>query len=339
MAFAVASGVVLLLIPAVKHLCTRFDLLDRPGSLKIHSKPIPRIGGVAIGLAMLSAAVLARNIPGRNSMAFVGAFALIWLAGLTDDLRELSPAIRLTAQIIAATLLWRSGLRVDLVENTALNFIVTTLFVLFFVNAFNFLDGIDGLAAGTAAILAIACGTICASGMSPAGLVLAWSLAGACVAFLTFNFPPASIFMGDSGSTVLGFSIAVMSLDYYRTADTRPSSLVFPILIAAVPLLDAGLAVLRRLRRHISVVTGDRRHLYDLVAARGYSPRDVVLTFYALTTGLVGAGWISLRIASSAAILLATACWVVLGFWAIHLGALRSGNDANPVRARAAFEL
>jgi hypothetical protein len=77
----------------------------------------------------------------------------------------------------------------------------------------------------------------------------------------------------------------------------------------------------------------------DLVVARGYSPRDVVLTFYALTTGLVGAGWISLRIASSAAILLATACWVVLGFWAIHLGALRSGDDANPVRARAAFEL
>ena len=82
MAFAVAFGVVILLIPAVQHLCTRFGLLDRPGPMKIHSKPVPRLGGIAIGLALLSAAVLARTIPGPSSMAFVGAFVLIWLAVL-----------------------------------------------------------------------------------------------------------------------------------------------------------------------------------------------------------------------------------------------------------------
>lgn len=338
MTFAVALGAVLLLIPLVKHLCVRFDLLDRPGPLKIHTSPIPRLGGLAIGLALLSGAVLAWGFAGFPSWACVGAFAIIWLAGLADDLRGLTPTLRLAAQIAAATLLWRSGLRIPIVENAVLNCIVTVLFVVYFVNAFNFLDGIDGLGAGTAAILAIAYGTFCASAISSAGLVTAWSLAGACLAFLIFNFPPASIFMGDSGSTLLGFSMAVLSLDFYRGASTRPGSLLFPILIASIPLLDAGLAILRRLQQHVSVASGDRRHIYDLLLARGWAPREVVLIFFALTTALVCAGWMSLRMASGMATVFVAVCCGILGFWAVHLGALRSADDANPARARAAFE-
>jgi UDP-GlcNAc:undecaprenyl-phosphate GlcNAc-1-phosphate transferase len=174
--------------------------------------------------------------------------------------------------------------------------------------------------------------------MSPASLFVASSLAGACLAFLAFNFPPASIFMGDSGSTLLGFSMAVISLDFYRGDSIRPGSLAFPFLIAAVPLLDAALAILRRLQRYVSIARGDRAHLYDLLVARGWGPRDVVLTFYALTIVLVCAGWVSLRVPAATAVLLAAACWGALGFWAIHLGALRSGDDANPVRAGTAFE-
>jgi UDP-GlcNAc:undecaprenyl-phosphate GlcNAc-1-phosphate transferase len=255
-----------------------------------------------------------------------------------DDLHGLSPTLRLAAQITASTLLWTSGYRVPLVENPLMNMALTVLFVVCFVNAFNFLDGIDGLAAGTAAILAIGYGTICDIAISPAGLVAAWSLAGACLAFLAYNFPPASIFMGDSGSTLLGFSIAVMGLDLYRGVNSQPGSIAFPILIAAIPLLDAGLAVLRRLQRHVSVASGDRRHLYDLLLARGMTPRGVVLLFYALTTGLVCAGWVSLKAGPHAGLLLAATCWGVLGIWAVHLGALRWTHDANPARARTAFE-
>jgi len=328
----IAFAAALLFTPCVQFTCRQWKLYDVPGPLKIHSRPIPRLGGVAIALALFSGIILPRDFRAFPSWPIFASLTVVWVAGLIDDVRGLPPVARLIAQITAASIIWEGGWRMPFVANTVLNLTATCVLVVWFVNAFNFLDGIDGLAAGTAALLAVGYGLGSASRLGIAGGTLAWALTGACLGFLCFNFAPAKIFMGDSGSTLLGFSLAFLALDLYRAHSAGVASPVFPVLIAAIPLLDAGLAIVRRVLSGGSPFNGDRRHFYDLLVERGWQPRKIVLVCYALTAGLVGIGWLSLRMAIGSAILLTAACWGMLATCAIRLGALRSGQSVERVR-------
>jgi len=137
--------------------------------------------------------------------------------------------------------------------------------------SFNFLDGIDGLAAGIAGVIALAYIIFPGSAVGVVGCALAWSLLGACIGLLIFNFPPAKIFMGDSGSEALGFSVAFLGLDFIATKSANNASplLAFPLLVAALPLFDAILTILRRLESGRCPFHGDRRYFYDLLRAAG----------------------------------------------------------------------
>ena len=207
-AFAVALGCVLALAPLIRRLCARWGIFDQPGHLKIHGEPIPRLGGMAIAFALAAGVGSALHGAGAGALYFAAALGLVWLAGFVDDLREVPPAFRLLAQMGGALLLYAGGWRVAVFSSSVLAIVAQCLLVIVFVNAFNFLDGADGLAAGITAVIALAYAALPGVGLSAFGNAVAWSLLGACVGFLFFNFPPAKIFMGDSGSTVLGFCVA-----------------------------------------------------------------------------------------------------------------------------------
>jgi UDP-GlcNAc:undecaprenyl-phosphate GlcNAc-1-phosphate transferase len=336
--FALLS--VLLLVPLVRALSIRFNLYDPPGPLKIHSRPIPRLGGIAIAFSLaLAIGAVARGPIPRAEWLLLGALILVWLSGLLDDARSLHPANRFVAQIMAALLLSLSGWQISIFASAAWNVAATCLFVVFFVNAFNFLDGADGLVSGVTALTAMGYIAIPSGMQTELGCTVAWTLLGACLGFLVFNFPPASIFLGDSGSTLFGFLAAFLGLDIYRASITTAKfPLLFPLLVGAIPLGDAALAVLRRLRQRRSPFQGDRHHFYDLLLARGWSTLRVALTTYGLTAGLVVVANIAMRMTFSRALVASTLISGGLVAAAVRLGALHTESgpqtESAPVKLR-----
>jgi UDP-GlcNAc:undecaprenyl-phosphate GlcNAc-1-phosphate transferase len=278
------------MLPFILWFARKHELYDPSGPLKIHMAPTPRLGGVAItaGLAA-GTAVSAVERVGSGMVYF--SLLLVWGAGLIDDLFGLSPSIRLIIQATAGVLMWLAGWSVP-IGHAGWNLLATILFIVCFINALNMLDGADGLAAGVSSIVAIGfiVITITSPHLDPWGRAVEFSFLGSCIGFLLFNFPPAKLFMGDSGSNVLGFVLSVLALNFYRTTSANHISVLVPILFAGVPLLDAAFAVVRRLSRRLSPFAGDRDHSYDLLLRCGWSARKVAFTLYALTAMLVTVG-------------------------------------------------
>lgn len=289
---AVAFITCLTVCPVVGAACQRFAILDHPGPLKIHKRPIPRLGGIAIAVAVSVAMLVAGRFEIQPSLT-AAAFALVWFTGLLDDVRPLTPSARLISQIVAAFLLWRAGYAFPNVIGELPSLIGTIIVIIVLTNSWNFVDGSDGLAAGVAAIAALAFFVAPGQAQSSMGAPLAVSVAAACAGFLIWNFPPAKIFMGDAGSTLLGFAIALFTLDFYRSNSASLPVALFPVSVAALPLLDAVLAIVRRFRQAQSLVRGDRDHSYDVLLARGWRPRNVALAFFVLTAVLSGVGWLA----------------------------------------------
>lgn len=274
-------------IPWIRSLAQRKHLFDRPGALKPHEKPTPRLGGAAMAIGIAVGVILSAGaMHGRDWIA-VGVVLGVWAVGLADDLWTLTPSARLASELAGGAILWCGGWQTDWFRTPVLDLAATCLLFAFFVNAMNMLDGADGLAAGIAAIGAI--GLVIARGDTPSCLVLAGCLAAVCAAMLVYNFPPASIFMGDSGSALIGALIGLLILQ--KTPAEAGFSQELPLLAFFVlPLGDAGLAIIRRLRMRSSPFRGDRRHYYDLLLRRGWPLRGVLFASYAVTAVLVFAG-------------------------------------------------
>lgn len=313
-AFLVAVGTTWILTPGVIRLARILGAVDRPGGRKTHVEPVPRIGGVAVfcGFAagMAFAASATGNLLGAPQVGVYWrglgfAATALMLVGLVDDLFGLSYRWKFAAQILAATYVWNCGFRIDVVSHPLgggldlglLSFPVTLLWIVGITNAVNLIDGLDGLAAGIAlittlsvAVFAFISGHL---GITAASVTLAGSLIG----FLRFNFNPARIFLGDSGSLFLGFVLAVTSVRGSQKAPTAVAILV-PLLILGLPLLDTGMAVLRRLYRLSSrgartdnamgyvvrnlnqVFLPDRGHIHHRLIDLGLSHRSAVLLLY-----------------------------------------------------------
>ncbi len=193
--------------------------------------------------------------------------------------------------------------------------------------AFNFLDGADGLAAGVTGVIALAYILLPGAALGAIGYALAWSLLGASIAFLVFNFPPAKVFMGDSGSSVLGFSVGFLGLDFIAAKGantTTATALIFPLLVAALPLADALLAILRRLKSRRSPFQGDRRHFYDLLLAAGWTTKRVAITSYLLTASLAGVAWLATQGGTKRITIVGAAAAGASLSAALFLGSLRS---------------
>jgi UDP-GlcNAc:undecaprenyl-phosphate/decaprenyl-phosphate GlcNAc-1-phosphate transferase len=281
-------------LPAVKRFAQNFHLFDSPGPLKIHQGSIPRIGGIAMFAGFLAGCATLYLPAAKPSLLPLAVFATIWVVGLIDDVRTLLPLFRFVVQIACGSALWIAGWRLQWFDSPILDLLFTSLFVAFVTNAMNLLDGMDGLAAGTASIVCVGFLIISAGHSSSLEFTIAASLLGACIGMLRVNTPPAKMFMGDSGSTLIGIVLAFLALNWVRS-ETDSRSIFVPLVFFSLFLADAVLAILRRARSRQGLFTGDRRHFYDILLQRGWSVEGV-LRFSVCATGiLIFGGWLCAR--------------------------------------------
>ena len=288
-----------LLTPAVTGLAHRHKWYDIPDSRKLHTGLIPRIGGLAIfvsmalaiGLGFAGLALLDRltATPAGPLIAAAAGVAMIFAVGLYDDFVPLRARTKLLLQVIAATIVAASGMRVDsiaipLLGNLHLGGMAVPLTVFWIVgmtNSVNLIDGIDGLAGGISAIAAACIAIIALLQGHLLTALVALALFGALGGFLLHNWPPASIFMGDSGSHLLGFSLAILPFLDIGGAATL-GTLVVPATLVLIPIVDCGAATVRRIRQRRSVGSADTDHIHYVLRALGMSDRKILLAVYSV---------------------------------------------------------
>ena len=274
--------------PLVRYAAMQLGILDQPSARKVHHAPVPLMGGAAIYIAFIAALAIwgERSYVNEVVGIFVGA-TLVSLVGALDDSRGVGSYLKLAFQIAAACILILSGVQVRLFDGF-MDIVLTLLWVVGITNAFNLLDNMDGLSAGVATV-ASAFFTLLAA-MSGQYLVgtLAAALGGACVGFLVYNWNPARVFMGDTGSLFLGFLLAAVGIKLRFPANSASITWMIPVLILALPIFDTSLVFISRLRRGKNpLTTAGKDHLSHRLARLSGSQREAVLLCY-LVTGATG---------------------------------------------------
>jgi UDP-GlcNAc:undecaprenyl-phosphate GlcNAc-1-phosphate transferase len=326
------------LTPLFMRLAKRLDFMDRPNTaLKIHKEPVPYLGGLAIfcafvaGICVLKALVFPSNegvawpfhlhlLRGVYAILAGGLAALV--LGLVDDARALSPKAKFIGQIFGACILVFFGLRIRFVENQWLSVALTVFWVVTLTNAMNFVDIMDGLAAGVGGIAALGFLLFSLNAGTFNDSIAATALAGACLGFLVWNFSPAKVYMGDAGSHFIGFSLAAISLNL-RYSHTNDLAVFSPLLILALPLFDLILMTVIRLRKGIPPWKGSPDHIPLRLRALGLSKERTVLTLYAATVLLCAVAYASSFLSNRGALLV----WGGAGLSGVFLGAWFMGIE------------
>ncbi|QWT18261.1 undecaprenyl/decaprenyl-phosphate alpha-N-acetylglucosaminyl 1-phosphate transferase [Collinsella sp. zg1085] len=309
--------VTLITTPLAKRLAISLDAVDYPSKRRINKTPIPRLGGLAVFCGI--AAAVGVQVFGHTSFGWAVAlvphpslainypmlalaFLIMVLTGAVDDVIQLSPRQKLAGQILAAILAAASGLLIQNIVNPlnraeiTLGFFaypLTVIYLVAYTNIINLIDGLDGLATGVSAIAGCSMFSFSVlAGRSDAALI-AIALIGACLGFLYYNFHPASIFLGDSGALLLGFALGSISLlNVSRVAAL--TSVIMPLIVAGVPIIDTFSAIIRRKRAHMSIGQADTGHIHHRLIQEGFDQRQAVLLIYAWTILLsIGAALIN----------------------------------------------
>ena len=273
-----------------KKVALHVGALDYPNERKVHKKPMPRLGGLAIYGAFLFGYIMYGSITTQMLSILIGSFILV-LLGVFDDIKPIRAKIKLVVQIIVAIIAVFYGklffteisfLGLKLFLPQIVNKLISVFFIVGAINAINLIDGLDGLCAGISSIYFITIAIIALILNKAGGLdtILCIIMLGSTLGFLTHNFPPAKVFMGDCGSTFLGFMIAVIALLGFKGATF--TSLVIPIVILAVPIFDTLFAILRRLIHHKSIDEPDMNHLHHQLLKMKFSPRVTMLIIYGI---------------------------------------------------------
>src|SRR6266478_3520912 len=285
-AFAAALVGALLATPVARKVALRLDIVDMPAARKIHTDPIPYLGGLAIILAFVGAMVLGvivHPLAGSYEQvaAILGGGLVLAGMGLVDDLKVVPGWIKVPLEIVAALALSAAGVAAHPFKNVVLDLPLNVAWVVGITNAVNYMDNMDGLSAGVVAIAAIYFFAL--AGLSGQILVasLAAALTGCALGFLWYNRPPARIFMGDTGSLFLGFLLAVLGIKL-RFPDSSEASFLVPLAVLAVPCLDTVLVTVSRLRRGVSPMTAGKDHVSHRLVRLGIpSPAAVGLIYVA----------------------------------------------------------
>jgi UDP-GlcNAc:undecaprenyl-phosphate GlcNAc-1-phosphate transferase len=268
--------------PAARWLAPRAGFIDHPDARRIHKHPIARLGGVAIYLAVLAAALILGEWRNFNEFGaiLIGATGVSFM-GLADDRWGLRPLIKLIGQILAALLLYASGVYVGTFNYPILNLLTTVFWVIYITNAINLLDNMDGAAGGVSAITAAYFALMCAfSGQYLVG-ALSVAVLAACLGFLLYNFNPASIIMGDSGALFLGFILAAIGIKLRFPENVTFVTWMVPVLVMGLPIFDTALVSVSRLRRRLNpLTTPGLDHVSHRLVAAGMTHREAVLTLY-----------------------------------------------------------
>lgn len=337
--FLIALVLAMATMPMLMRVALRLRLVDLPDTRKVHRLPIPRVGGVAMACGIAVALLLA-GTPGRFTTAYLAAAGTLLAFGVADDRLDLDYRIKFFGQLLAiGVILWGGGLLVSNLtfgDRVALPLWVawplTVLFVLGVTNAVNLADGLDGLAGGTTFLSLCAMGILAYSVGLGALSAVALATAGAILGFLRFNTHPASVFMGDAGSQLLGFTLAVVGVAVTQDANSVYGTAI-PVLLAGIPILDTLSVMMQRALEGRSLFKADRNHLHHRLLTLGFDQRESVTLIYAAQIVLFVAAYV-LRFESDLTIVGAYLgfCVAVIALlqWAQRSGwRLRSRADAG----------
>ncbi len=304
--FSVAMITTIAMTPVAGRIARAVGAIDNPGKRRVNKTPVPRMGGIAVMCALTAAfavqyvgtsfwdwpSSLSPTVTGTADYPLIFlSFVLIFLTGLLDDKFQLSPKAKFAGQIVAACVAVWGGLTIDVIINPFSNTVIrlgvlayplTIIYLVAYCNIFNLIDGLDGLASGVAGIASLTMWIVSTLSGHFLAAALAITLAGACAGFLRYNFNPASIFLGDSGSLLIGFVLGSVSLlSVSRVAGL--TAIIVPLVIAGVPIIDTFSAIVRRSRAHVSVGQADKGHMHHRLLSEGYNQRETVLFIYIWT--------------------------------------------------------
>ncbi len=327
-AVVAAAVISFVLTPLVKALAIRFGFVDIPkDERRMHQKPIPTIGGVAIFTAFLLVFLIMCDLNQELLGMLLGSLIIV-IMGIIDDKYDLDAKLKFVIQIIAAAIPVSMGCQIEFICNPIgigptyiglglLSVPITVIWIVAITNAVNFIDGLDGLSVGVCGISALSMGIIAlAMGQSTEGLILG-ILLGACLGFLPYNFNPAQIFMGDTGATFLGFMLSCMSISGLFKLYAVISFAV-PLLVLGVPLFDICFAFIRRLWHHVSPMHADRSHIHHRLIDSGFNQRQSVMILYSAASlmGILAVVFAASGIGKTLMVLLAV---VIVGIFAVRL--------------------
>ncbi len=304
LAFLISCIVTLSVTPWIRKLAIQTQFLDIPDARKAHAHPIPFLGGLAVFIGIACGFIFLGSVSRHFLIIGGGAIATL-LLGLWDDKVRASAGSKLVGQVAIACLTYFAGLSISFITDPFsggiiylgwLSFPLTILWIVSMMNTVNLIDGMDGLASGVSAICAFMLTLVAiALGQYPVAILSA-SILGATLGFLRYNFAPAQIFLGDSGSLLLGYLLATVSIIGVLKS-TLSLAMMLPILMLAVPIFDTVDAILRRIRRGQPIYMADRDHIHHRLLRMGFSQKQVVLILYALTfifgTTALTLGWIN----------------------------------------------
>lgn len=301
-AFMGAFLLALALTPWVRSKAVAWGAVDYPNQRKVHSGVMPRLGGLVIYTAFVPLALVGSSFAMPVIGLALGATLILFL-GVADDIRGISPRVKLAGQTLAALAVVPFGVKVEFITNPFNNDLInndpiglgifavpiTVLWLVAVTNAVNLIDGLDGLAGGVSCIASLTMAAVALTQLKVFGIssqtdiiALSLILAASILGFMKYNFHPASIFLGDSGSMLLGFSLAVISI-MGLTKSTAAISVIIPMVVMGIPLLDTVFAIVRRFHENRPIFQPDREHLHHQLLARGFSHRQAVLLIYAVS--------------------------------------------------------
>ena len=338
-ALLIALVVSLVITPVVILFADKTGAMDAPDARKVHKKPIPRIGGLGIYIAFMTGVLgtlqldlLPEDVQSGVIGLLVGA-TLIVILGLIDDYKNLPPKVKLLGQIVAAGVLVAFGVQIDFVADPFGDYfyleyfaVPATLFwIVGLTNTVNLIDGLDGLAAGVATIASITILLVAIQNFFVLVTIVTAALAGAAIGFLWYNFNPAKIFMGDTGSMFLGFVLAGISvIGAVKSAATI--ALIVPILALGVPIMDTSFAIIRRYRGGVPIFKPDKGHLHHRLLDMGFNQRQAVLLMYVISAMLGMSAVLLNEVSGGIAVAIVVAVLLVVFVGAKKLGILRMKN-------------
>jgi UDP-GlcNAc:undecaprenyl-phosphate/decaprenyl-phosphate GlcNAc-1-phosphate transferase len=338
--FVLAMIVTMAWLPLLVRLGARWLIVDQPGERKVHSIPIPRVGGVAMALGVFIAVVLTVNLQMQDRW-FLAAAAVLVIFGVLDDRFDLDYRIKLLGQLLAVGMVVIAG---DVQIHTVtlddrvmlpawISLPLTVLFLVGVTNAINLADGLDGLAGGTTFLCLCAVALLSSVGDQGAGTALGLAFAGAVLGFLRFNTYPASVFMGDAGSQLLGFTIGVLSVRATQGATSQVSAAI-PVLLLALPILDTLSVMVQRVSEGRSPFSPDKNHIHHKLLALGFGHHEAVMVIYTVQATLFVLAYV-LRYESDLLILSVVSVFFVLSITVFQTAA-RTGWRLRGPRGAAA---
>ena len=324
-----AAGFLLavILVPFVAKMAVKIGAVDKPNERKVHTKVMPRLGGLAIYISYILVVIITQPLTMQTIGLLVGSTVLVIL-GILDDTKDLPAKLKLLVQIFAAAIVIACGVRIEFMTNLfgensiyldALSLPITLIWIVGITNAVNLIDGLDGLAAGVAIIAAVAMAIVGWTYEQYLMASMAMILAGATLGFLKYNFHPAKIFMGDTGSLFLGFNLAVLATMGVAKSVTF-ISLIMPILFLGVPIFDTFFAILRRKMNNKPIFKADKGHLHHRLLHMGISHRNTVLIIYAISTILSASALLLSYLSNKQAVLLMALILTAILFGANRIG-------------------